>query len=83
MSAATKLVKEINDYLTQLNENQKKAVLTVVKTFATENDNDVWEDEEFIAELDRRTKEYETGNAKVLTLEQLESKVRKAYKGKK
>lgn len=54
--------------------------MTVVKTFAEEQESDLWEDAEFIAELDRRTAEYESGKAKVLTLEELENKVRKAYK---
>lgn len=82
MSAATKLDKQINDYLIQLNDKQKKAVLTVVKTFAEEQESDLWEDKELIAELDRRTAEYESGKAKVLTLDELETRVRKAHKAK-
>jgi putative addiction module component (TIGR02574 family) len=81
MSAATKL-KQINTYLTQLNDKQITAVLTVVKTFAEEQENDLWEDPAFIAELDRRTAEYESGKAKVLTLDELETRVRKAHKAK-
>jgi putative addiction module component (TIGR02574 family) len=73
MSAATRLDKQINDYLIQLNNKQKKAVLTVVKTFAEEQENDIWCDSELIAELDRRTAEYESGKAKVLTLDELNS----------
>ena len=85
MSAATKLDKQINEYLIQLNDKQKKAVLTVVKTFAEEQESDLWEDSAFIAELDRRTAEYENGKAKVLTLDELETRVRKAnsYPSKK
>jgi len=82
MSAATKLDKQINDYLIQLNDKQKRAVLTVVKTFAEEQESELWEDASFIAELDRRTTEYESGKAKVLTLDELESRVRKTYKSK-
>ena len=82
MSAATKLDKQINDYLIQLNTKQKKAVLTVVRTFAEEQDGDVWEDAEVIAELDRRTAGYESGKAKVRTLDEIETRVRKAYKAK-
>jgi len=82
MNAATKLDKQINDYLIQLNDKQKKAVLTVVKTFAEEQENDLWEDSTFIAELDRRTAEYEGGKANVLTLDELEARVRKAHKSK-
>lgn len=84
MSAAMPIDKQINNYLGQLNEKQKQAVLTVVKTFATESSAyDYWEDESFIAELDRRTAEYESGKAKIITLDQLEAGARKAYKAKK
>jgi putative addiction module component (TIGR02574 family) len=83
MGVTKPLVKEINQYLTSLNTDQQKAVLTVVKAFAEkQNDGDLWEDEAFIAELDRRTSDYESGKAKVLTLDQLELRVRKAYKAK-
>jgi putative addiction module component (TIGR02574 family) len=82
MNAATKLDKQINDYLIQLNNKQKKAVLTVVKTFAEEQEDEIWEDSAFITELDRRTAEYESGKAKVLTLDELEARVRKVHKSK-
>lgn len=50
MSAVKAIDKQINSYLGQLNENQKKAVLTVVKTFADEQSAyDYWEDESFTA----------------------------------
>jgi len=82
MNAATKLKEQINDYLVQLNDKQMKAVLTVVKTFAEEQESDTWGDAVFIAELDRRTAEYESGKAKVLTLDEIETRVRKAHKSK-
>ena len=83
MSAAAKLNKQINDYLVQLNDRQRKAVLSVVKTFAEEQDGDIWEDSVFIAELDRRTAEYEAGKAKVFTLDELEERVKRGYKSKR
>ncbi|MEO6732394.1 MAG: hypothetical protein ABIN01_14345 [Ferruginibacter sp.] len=43
MNAATSLDKEIAQYLAYLNERQKKTVLTVVKTFAEEQ-NDWWDE---------------------------------------
>jgi hypothetical protein len=84
MGAVKTIDKQINSYLGQLNEKQKKAVLTVVKTFADEKATiDYWEDESFVAELDKRTSEYEAGKAKVFTLDALEAGARKAYKAKK
>lgn len=82
MGVVTKLDKQINEYLIQLNNKQKKAVLTVVKTFVEEQGNELWEDSAFIADLDRRTAEYESGKVKGITLDELETRVRKAYKAK-
>ena len=84
MSAVKAIDKQINNYLGQLNEKQKKAVLTVVKTFADEKAApDYWEDESFVTELDKRTAGYESGKAKVYTLAEMEDGARKAYKAKK
>ena len=56
----------------------------MVKTFADEKSTyDYWEDESFVKELDRRTAEYESGKAKVYTLAELETSVRKEYKAKR
>ena len=75
--------KQINTYLGQLNTKEKQAVLSVVRTFVeNKQDDGFYEDKEFIAELDRRTAEYESGKAKVLTLDQLEARARKSYKAK-
>lgn len=81
MTAATKLDKQINNYLTQLNIRQKQAVLTVVEAFATEQeDTDIWKDKAFLAEMDRRLDEYESGKAKVITWDELKARVRARYK---
>jgi predicted transcriptional regulator len=45
MGAAKAIDKEINQYLSHLNSNQKEVVLNVVKTFAREED-DWWEEVE-------------------------------------
>ncbi|MHA4809556.1 hypothetical protein ACX0G9_15695 [Flavitalea flava] len=83
MRSAATIDKQINNYLGQLNPKEKQAVLSVVKTFVeNRNEDEPWEDKAFIAELDRRTAEYESGKAKVLTLDQLEAKARKLYKAK-
>lgn len=49
MGAAKVLDKEINHYLGQLNTHQKEVVLSVVKTFAHEED-DWWNEVEKAAE---------------------------------
>jgi putative addiction module component (TIGR02574 family) len=82
MTAARKLDKQITNYLTHLNVSQKQAVLTVVEAFATQQDSDIWKDKTFAAEMDRRLEEYERGNAKVITLDELEARVRAGYKAR-
>jgi hypothetical protein len=82
MGAAKPLVNEITYYLTQLNSEQQKAVLTVVKTFAKEGDNR-WSDKDFVTEMDRRFAEIEKGNVKTTILDELEEGARKAHKNRK
>jgi hypothetical protein len=81
MGAADTINEEITGYLVKLNYQQKKAVLTVVKTFADEQEQyDPWEDESFLSELDERTAEYENGTAELCTLDELETEARDSYK---
>ena len=74
--------KEINHYLPRLSSRQKQTVLTVVKTFAEEGEEEVWEDKNFLAKLDSRTSDYESGTIKPLSLNELEDSARKSYKAK-
>ena len=81
MSAAKPLVNEITQYLGQLNPQQQKAVLSVVKSFVQEDE--WWNDKKYMAEMDRRFTEMETGKIKGLTLDEAENKVRQSYKNMK
>ncbi len=81
MRTASSLDKEITRSLSLLNTKQKETVLTVVKTFA-EEEQEWWNDKKFIAEMDKRFKELATGKDKGLTLEELEASARQAYKNK-
>jgi predicted transcriptional regulator len=62
MSAAKPLDKEINQYLEHLNVQQKKVVLSVVKTFAQE-ESDWWEGVEEAAKesIEKGLKDAEAG----------------------
>ncbi len=82
MNTLKSLDKEINHYLPRLSSRQKQTVLTVVKTFAEDDKEALWEDEIFLAQLDNRTAEYESGKIKPLTLSELEDGARKSYKAK-
>ena len=81
MKAPKPLVNEITYYLSQLNTAQQKAVLGIVKTFAKEET--WWTDKKYIAEMDRRFAEMETGKVKGLTLDELEAGARQSYKNRK
>ena len=82
MGAAKPLVKEINHYLEHLSTEQRKVVLSVVKSFAREED--AWADDKaYITEMEKRSKELETGMVKGLQLEDLATRARLAYKSRK
>jgi len=71
--------KQINGYLPQLTVKQKKAVLTVVKTFAEEVDNEY--SSEFKKELDNRYEDYVTGG-KLLSEKAVNTRIKKIINGK-
>ena len=60
-----------------------KTVKMIYAMLEVEQKEDQWTDAAFIAEMDRRTKEYESGTARLFTLEEMESNARKAYKARK
>ena len=60
-----------------------KTVKMIYAMLEVEQKEDEWTDAAFIAEMDRRTKEYESGTAKLFTLEEMENNARKAYKAHK
>ena len=83
MGTLKSLDKEIFHYLPRLSSRQKETVLTVVKTFAEEAETDRWKDKAFIAEMDRRFSEMESGKVKTFTLEEVEAEARQSYTKRK
>jgi len=76
--------KQINTYLGRLNSKEKEVVLGVVKTFVeNRHEDDLLEDKTYVAEMDRRFKEMESGRVKLYTLDEAESLARHAYKARK
>lgn len=83
MASNTSLIKEINQYLPSLSEQQKTAVLSVVKTFAEDGNatlNNKWDDTEFIKFLDERVKAFENGTVKGVPLVKVNSRINKKLK---
>ena len=77
--------KQIGNYLSLLNTRQKKAVLTVVKTIAEAQQDygNIWEDKDFVKEMDSRTADYEKGNIRMLKLEEVKKAAIANYKAKR
>ena len=77
---ATSIEKQINNYLPQLTVKQKKAVLTVVKTFATDENTNEYTDK-FKKELDSRYEEYLNGG-KLVSEAEASRRIKKIINGK-
>jgi hypothetical protein len=78
MGAATPLVSQITNYLGQLNQEQQRAVLGVVKTFARE---EPWlSNKQYLAEMDKRFAEMENGKVKGISFDELKTHARQSYK---
>lgn len=82
MEPVKPIEKEITDYLGHLSMQQKEVVLSVVKTFAGEEEA-WWDNKAYVAEMDRRFAELENGSVKGITLEELEAGARQAYETRK
>jgi putative addiction module component (TIGR02574 family) len=84
MGVARTIDKQINQYLGKLNTKQKQAVLTVVKTFA-EEENEMMEapgeyTPAFKAELDKRYADYKSGKSKTVTPAESKKRIQKIMK---
>ena len=79
MDTSASINKKIAVYLDQLNAGQKKTVLNVAKALVeAAHENDIWENESFVAEMEKRTKELENGSSKGYTWEEVKKKTRKS-----
>lgn len=77
----TAVEKELRDYVAILNEEQKKAVLGIIKAFASHTEEySHWEDGNFVAEMEKRYNEYKEGKVKTVSLNELEKKARQELK---
>jgi hypothetical protein len=82
MGVVKPLDKEITHYLGHLSTEQKKVVLSVVKSFAREEE--AWaNDKAYIAEMDKRFKELESGKVMGIKLDELATRARQANKNRK
>ncbi len=82
MEAVKTLDSEIISYLGRLSVHEKEVVLSLVKTFAGE-EGERGDDNEYRAEIERRTLELETGTVKGVSLKELETMAKETYRLKK
>lgn len=68
--------KKIISYLPYLSDKEKKAVLSVMKTFAEDEKGGIEFSEELIEELDRRWLEYKNGKGKSYSWEDLKKRLK-------
>ena len=80
MLTANNIDKKITTLLPSLSTKQKKALLSVAKSYVEEEK--YWQDELFVKEMDRRTAEYESGETKCFTIDETIANARKAYAAK-
>ena len=66
---STELREKLHNYIDTAQEKKLKAIYTMVEEEIDETNN-LWEDERFVAELQRREKEYLNGTAKTYTLKE-------------
>lgn len=79
-AAVKDIRKEVKKYIDHADDKTVKMIYAMLEV---EQREDAWTDKAFIAEMDRRTKEYESGKAKLFTLEEMENNARKAFKQSK
>ena len=78
--ATTAIRVRLYDYIRYAGEKKVKAIYTMVEDEINEQIN-LWEDKDFLKELDMRLDEYESGNVKTSTWEEVKQKAKLAKKG--
>ncbi|MGF7038090.1 hypothetical protein [Mucilaginibacter lappiensis] len=73
---STETIRErLHEYIRFADDKKVAAIYTMVES-EIEEELDLWEDKDFLNELNDRLKEYENGNATTLSLEEFKQKIR-------
>ena len=72
------LDKKLYAAIDELTDKQKKAMLSIMEAFAEKGEGGHWQNEAFVAEMDRRYNDYKSGKTKLISLDEVEKKARVA-----
>lgn len=78
--ASTTIRDRLYDYIRYADEKKVKAIYTMVEEEINERIN-LWEDKDFLNEIDMRLDGYESGNVKTSSWEEVKQKVKLLKKG--
>lgn len=78
--AATEIRDRLYDYIRYADDKKVKAIYTMVEEEINEQIN-LWEDKEFLKEIDMRLDGYESGNVKTSTWDEVKQKAKLTRKG--
>ena len=79
---ATEIKKQLHDYIEAVDSKKLKAIYTVMEQ-DIKSHTDIWEDEDFVNELERRSASVLDGTAKTSTWEEVQLNAKKALAKKR
>jgi hypothetical protein len=80
---AIEIRQQLHDYIEAVDTKKLKAIYTVMEQDIRSHTDDIWEDEDFINELQRRSASILDGTAKTYTWDEVQGNARKAWAKKK
>lgn len=79
---AIEIKRQLHDYIEAVDSKKLKAIYTVMEQ-DIKSHTDIWEDEDFINELDRRKEAFLNGTSKGYTWEEVKANTKKALSEQK
>ena len=79
--STTEIREQLHRYIDQANDKKVKVIYTIVEEEI--HIHSIWDDDTFVAELEKRVAELESGRVKGLTFEEVQHNARKAFKEKR